>query len=104
VPGGGEIPQTGLRIAQSSLIMKDNSTIAIGGLIQDTDQKSHGGWPILKDIPILNLLFGRTANDHQRTEVVFFLSAKVVDKNSVDNTANPWGHGPMMPLHDGRHH
>ncbi len=104
VPGGGEIPQTGLRIAQSSLIMNDGDTIAIGGLIQDTDQKSHGGWPILKDIPILNLLFGRTSNDHKRTEVVFFLSAKVVNKDTMDNTANPWGHGAMVPMHDGRHH
>lgn len=101
VPGGGQIPQTGLRIAQSSLIMKDGDTIAIGGLIQDTDTKSHGGWPILKDIPILNLLFGRTANDHKRTEVVFFLSAKVVDKDTMANTANPLAHGPMVPMHEG---
>jgi type II secretory pathway component GspD/PulD (secretin) len=99
VPGGGELPQTGLRIAQSSMIMHDGDTIAIGGLIQDTDSKSHGGWPILKDIPILNLLFGRTNNDHQRTEVVFFLTAKVVDTDTMANAANPWAHGPMQPQH-----
>jgi len=101
VPGGGEIPQTGLRIAQSSLIMHDGDTIAIGGLIQDTDSKKRDGWPILKDIPILNLLFGRTANDHTRTEVVFFLTAKVVDQNTMANAANPWGHPAMEP---GHHH
>jgi type II secretory pathway component GspD/PulD (secretin) len=103
VPGGGEIPQTGLRIAQSTMIMKDGDTIAMGGLIQDTDSKKKDGWPILKDIPILNLLFGRTSNDHTRTEVVFFLTAKVVDTNTMANVANPWGHPAQQPRHGHSH-
>jgi len=88
VPGGGELPQTSLRIAQSTMLIHDNETIAIGGLIQDQDVKSRSGIPILKDLPILGYLFSRTNNDHKRTEVVFFLTAHVVDGNRA-NAANP---------------
>ncbi|HEY3781897.1 MAG TPA: hypothetical protein VGL56_12495 [Fimbriimonadaceae bacterium] len=97
VPGGGELPQTGLRIAQSTMIVKSGDTIAIGGLIQDTDTKSKGGIPILSQIPILNLLFGRVNNDHKREEIVFFLTAKVVDHDSMANAANPYANAPAEP-------
>ena len=88
VPGGGELPQTSLRIAQSTMLIHDNETIAIGGLIQDQDVKQKSGIPILKDLPLFGYLFSRTNNDHKRTEVVFFLTAHVVDGNRA-NAANP---------------
>jgi type II secretory pathway component GspD/PulD (secretin) len=94
VPGGGSLPQTSLRIAQSTMIMHSGDTIAIGGLIQDQDRKHRSGIPILKDLPLLGLLFGRTDNDHKRTEIVFFLSARIVNDSDRANAANPIAH-PM---------
>lgn len=92
VPGGGNLPQTSLRVAQSTMNMTSGETIAIGGLIQESDRKREGGIPILKDLPIIGRLFRRTDNSKIRSEIVLFLTAKVVDKNNRGNAADPRTH------------
>lgn len=89
VPGGGKLPQTSVRSASSSISMKSGETIAIGGLIQDQDRKSYGGIPILKDLPIIGHLFGRTDNHKVRSEVVFFVTVKEVTEADRQGAANP---------------
>ncbi len=89
VPGGGKLPQTSVRSATSSVQIKSGETIAIGGLIQDQDRKSYGGIPILKDLPIIGQLFGRTSNSKVRSEVVFFVTVKEVTEADRQGAANP---------------
>lgn len=93
VPNGGSLPQTSLRVAQQTSVINDGETIAIGGLVQKRDIKSMGGIPFLKDLPIIGRLFSRETTTKQQTEVVFFLSAKIVDKNTVKNAADPTTNG-----------
>ncbi|MFQ3677580.1 MAG: hypothetical protein SNJ74_06540, partial [Fimbriimonadaceae bacterium] len=89
VPGGGQLPQTSLRIAQSTVQVVSGETIAIGGLIQDGDRVDVRGIPLLKDLPIVGNLFKRTDNTKVRTEVVFFLTVKTVDSTNRADAANP---------------
>ncbi len=89
VPGGGQLPQTSVRTAHSTVQIKSGETIAIGGLIQDQDRKSYGGIPILKDLPIIGQLFGRTNNTKVRSEVVFFVTVKEVTEADRQGAANP---------------
>jgi general secretion pathway protein D len=89
VPGGGQLPQTSRRSAQSQMTIKSGETIAIGGLIQDQDRKVHGGIPILKDLPLIGHLFGRTSNSKTRSEVVFFVTVKEVTEADRAGAANP---------------
>ncbi|MBC8065217.1 MAG: hypothetical protein H7Y17_10330 [Chlorobia bacterium] len=89
VPGGGKLPQTSVRSATSSVQILSGETIAIGGLIQDQDKKSYGGIPILKDLPIIGQLFGRTDNRRVRSEVVFFVTVKEVFNADRQGAANP---------------
>ncbi len=89
VPGGGNLPQTSRRSAESIMSMKSGETIAIGGLIQDQDRKSRSGIPILKDLPLIGYLFSRTNNDKVRTEVVFFVTVKEVTESDRQGAANP---------------
>lgn len=89
VPGGGQLPQTSERSAKMVTSIKSGDTIAIGGLIQEQDRKSFYGIPILKDLPILGQLFGRTENSKTRSEIVFFLTAKVVDDRDRPVAAHP---------------
>ena len=96
VPGGGNLPQTSLRIAQSTMVMRSGETIAIGGLIQDSDTFSEGGIPILKDLPILGKLFSRTTKNRRRSEVVMFLTAKIVDEKDRYGAADPRSHNNQI--------
>lgn len=89
VPGGGSLPQTADRSTEQFIAMEDGETVAIGGLIQDQDRKSFGGVPFLKDLPLLGRLFGRTDNLRTRTEIVFFVTAKLVNKQNRPFIASP---------------
>lgn len=89
VPGGGQLPQTSVRSATTSVLINSGETIALGGLILDQDRKSYGGIPILKDLPLIGQLFGRTNNSKVRSEVVFFVTVKEVTKADRQGAANP---------------
>ncbi|MBX3095287.1 MAG: hypothetical protein KF812_00345 [Fimbriimonadaceae bacterium] len=90
VPGGGSLPQTSDRRTNMFVNMKSGETIAIGGLILEQDRSSVSGIPILKDLPIIGrLLFSRTNTSRERTEIVFFLTAKVVDETNRSDAASP---------------
>jgi type II secretory pathway component GspD/PulD (secretin) len=78
IPGGGQLPQTSLRTAQSTVAINDGDTIAIGGLIQDQDVFSESKVPLLGDLPIIGRLFRKTDKSKVRREVVLFLTAKIV--------------------------
>jgi len=94
VPNGGQLPQTSLRVAQQTSVVNDGETIAIGGLVQKRNIKNIGGIPLLKDLPIIGKLFSRETTSTLQTEVVFFLSVKIVDKeggnrgSAADPTTN----------------
>ena len=75
---GGQLPQTSERTAQNSVTLKDGVTFAIGGLIQQQDVVALSGLPILKDLPILGQFFRRTTKDKIKTELVIFVTARVV--------------------------
>lgn len=75
---GGRLPQTSERTAQNSITLKDGETFAIGGLIQQEDRKSMTGLPILKDLPIVGQFFRSTSTDKVKTELVIFVTAKML--------------------------
>lgn len=79
VPGGGQIPTTSVRTARSALRIANGETIAIGGLITEEDRREVSGVPILMDLPLIGKLFRRTTLSKNKTEVVIFLTARVIE-------------------------
>lgn len=75
---GGELPQTSERTSQNTITLKDGETFAIGGLMQQQDVAELSGLPILKDLPIFGQFFRRTTKSKIKTELVIFVTAKVV--------------------------
>ena len=53
-------------------------TIGLAGLIQDSDTRSNGGIPFLKDIPILSLFAGTQSNNRSRTELLVLITPHVI--------------------------
>lgn len=102
VPGGGKLPQTSDRVAQSTVNIMSGETIAIGGLIQDQDTKSESGLPILMDLPIVGHLFKRSTNQKIRTEVVIFLTARALDGPANSNYQLPMQIKPTPELKKGK--
>lgn len=89
IPGGGQLPQTIERVMTNTVVVNSGETIALGGLITDTEYKTMGGIPILKDIPLLGKLFSRETKNHDRRELVFFITVREVDSENRGRVAAP---------------
>ena len=63
---------------ETTLSVKDGETVAIAGLIRDSNSFSRGGIPLLSDIPILGSLFGRTTKTTVRTELIILITPHVI--------------------------
>ena len=66
------------REAESNVCMKDGETMVIAGLIGSEESKTISKVPFLGDIPILGTLFRSVHNSKSETEVVIFLTARIV--------------------------
>jgi general secretion pathway protein D len=62
----------------TTLSVKDGETVAIAGLIRDSNNTSRRGIPFLSDIPVLGYLFGGTSRDTRRTELIILITPHVI--------------------------
>ncbi len=69
----------------STLILTDGGTVALGGLIGTTKTTNSTGVPYLKDIPGVGALFRSDSKSSDRTELIVLLTARIMrDKVSTD--------------------
>ncbi len=71
-------PVIATRRASTVVDVPDGETLVISGLTQETEIQERSGIPILMDIPVLGRLFGQTTERSQRTELVFFVTFKIL--------------------------
>jgi type II secretory pathway component GspD/PulD (secretin) len=72
-------PPINTRSVQTYVSVQSGQTMIMGGLIQDTRQNSSTGIPWLSRIPILGGLFGNQSLQNDRTELVLFITPRVVE-------------------------
>jgi pilus assembly protein CpaC len=77
----GDYPQIAKRQAVSRLIVKDGETMVLAGLIETTQGKTISGVPILSKIPLLGALFRTTRTVETRTNVLIFVTPKLLAEN-----------------------
>ncbi|MEM6914405.1 MAG: hypothetical protein AAF511_10565 [Pseudomonadota bacterium] len=70
----------------STVAVESGATIVLGGLISDTDNGSRTSIPLLGDIPLIGPLFRQTSDATFRTELVVFLTPRIID-SSEDHEA-----------------
>ena len=68
----------GTRTAETVLMMGDDETIVLGGLIQDDVRKTRVTVPLLGDIPYIGNLFSTWTEDVVSTEVVLTITPHIV--------------------------
>jgi len=74
--GGAPIIST--KKVQTSIYMENGETIVIGGIYTRNQSNTEAGVPVLKDIPLLGVLFRHKAKSDNRTELLIFLTPKVI--------------------------
>jgi general secretion pathway protein D len=82
-------PTIAQRRIASTVSVSSGETVALGGLIRDSDTDAVTGVPLLSDIPILGNLFKTTSDVQRRTELLVLLTPRVVrDSNDARTTTN----------------
>jgi len=82
--GGGlgvttfDVPIIDIRETDTIVRVPDNTTIVIGGMIQDRTRDSKTRVPIVGDIPVLGRLFQQQIRDNRKLELVILLTPTVL--------------------------
>nr|HPH56048.1 hypothetical protein [Smithella sp.] len=71
-------PTTLKRTAKTTVIVKDNETVVIGGLVGDSTDDSTYKFPLLGDIPLLGWLFKTKTSSREKTNLYVFLTPHIV--------------------------
>ena len=66
------------REAETSVVLLNNQTLVLGGLIQDKVTLDDRGIPLLKKIPVLGYLFGFTERKIEKTELLLLITPRVI--------------------------
>jgi type IV pilus assembly protein PilQ len=88
-----EFDQAGVIIntnnAETNVIVENGQTAVIGGLTTQDEQKTQVGLPILKDIPLLGLLFSYTKKEIVNRDLVIFVTPTIVESFASLDSSNP---------------
>ena len=66
------------REAETSVVLMNNQTLVLGGLIQNRRSFIRAGIPFLNRLPVIGYLFGSTEEKIERTELLLLITPRVV--------------------------
>ena len=105
----GDAPPINTRSVQTYVSVQSGQTMVMGGLIGDTRQNNSEGIPLLSRIPFLGGLFGNQTLKSDRTELVLFITPRVVEsevdiRGAIDDLRRQDGEpGSPVPVHSAVH-
>jgi len=73
-----QFPSFDTRQAETTAVVQDGDTLAIGGIIAENVIKDRTGIPYLMDIPVVGRFFGSTSDSVRRTELVMLITPHVI--------------------------
>jgi len=76
--GQDSFPAFDTRQAETTAVVQDGDTLAIGGIIADNRKRDRSGIPYLMDIPVIGRLFGSTSDTTDRTELIMLITPHVI--------------------------
>src|SRR6202453_1793689 len=79
---GGSVPSIDTRQIQTQVLVGDGQTVVLGGILETTKSYAANKVPWLGDIPILGNLFKSTTNIKNNTELLIFITPKILREGS----------------------
>ena len=80
-------PSIGKSSVNSTIVVQDNDTIAIGGFIRENKELDRSRIPLLGRIPGVGVLFGNTTNSSSRSELIVLITPHVIrTREEADST------------------
>lgn len=88
VPGNVPGVATTERALNTTVVVRDKDTIAMGGLMRDSQTFSEQKVPLLGDIPVLGWLFKSRNKEVKKLNLLFFLTPRILANYQRDNAQN----------------
>lgn len=82
------VPSLSTNEAETELLVNNNDTIVIGGIVKTTDNDSTTGTPILSGIPIVGRLFRTDTDTKNRNELLIFITPSIVQLDQKRNSSS----------------
>lgn len=74
----GEVLAIDKQEIETVVVVKNGETLALGGIFQQHNKDSTEGVPLLGSIPLVGNLFRHKAKNHQRRELVVFITPRLI--------------------------
>ena len=75
---GIDSPSFSQRNVSTQVTVEDGDTIAIGGIMMETNTETSAGIPFLHRLPYIGAAFGTKTSSKQKTELIIFLTPRVI--------------------------
>ena len=85
---GIEIPVINVRRAETTVEVGDGESIVIAGLYRDQSEAVEAGLPVIKDIPLLGMLFGTQSVRSNATELIVVVTARLTTATTMPRTTD----------------
>ncbi|HEY3664168.1 MAG TPA: secretin N-terminal domain-containing protein, partial [Chthoniobacterales bacterium] len=72
-----QIPNIATRYIKTTVSAPNGSTVVLGGLIMDRNDRGRTGFPILDRLPLIGALFGDTSKTKERNELIVLMRPEV---------------------------
>ena len=72
------VPNLATNEAETELLVNNNDTVVIGGVVKTTQSQDNDGIPFLAGVPGLGYLFGSKSKSDDRNELLIFLTPSIV--------------------------
>jgi general secretion pathway protein D len=105
------------RTATTTLVVRDQQTVVIGGLVRDAATNAETKIPILGDIPLLGFLFKQSSKTKQKSNLLLILTPYIIrdqddlraiferkmqERQEIIDRYFVFGNAPWTPPHDYR--
>ncbi|MGF6182980.1 type IV pilus assembly protein PilQ [Massilia sp. UYP32] len=81
----GEETRAGFAIntqhVKTKVMVENGGTVVLGGIYQQTERNNVTKVPLLGDVPLLGYLFKTSGVEHSKTELLVFITPKIVNEN-----------------------
>lgn len=75
------VPPINTRSVTTQVLVDNGETVVLGGIYTQSDRQQQERVPFFGDLPYLGFLFRNTSVDSQRTELLIFVTPKILSEN-----------------------
>ena len=77
------IPSINTKSVKTQVLVENGGTVVIGGIFEQTERSDEAKVPLLGDVPVLGNLFKTKTKSMKKTELLIFLTPRVVSERTA---------------------